>query len=68
MRSDIGSSGSLALDTITRTSERCIFVWRSKSNEISLHKNNETDLQTRIHHELVVVFMLCHFCFDNINV
>ncbi len=39
-----------------------------KTNEISLHKNNETDLQTRIRHELVLDFMLCYFCFDDINV
>ncbi len=37
-------------------------------NEISLHKNNETDLQTRIHHEQVLVFMPNYLRFDNINV
>ncbi len=37
-------------------------------NEISLHKNNEPDLQTRIYHELVLVFMLYYFCFDDIKV
>ncbi len=31
-------------------------------------KNNEPDLQTRIHHELVLVFMPSYFCFDDINV
>ncbi len=38
------------------------------TNEVSLHKNNEPDLQTRIHHELVLVFMLYYFCFIDINV
>ncbi len=33
-------------------------------NEISLHKNIESDLQTRIHHDLVLVFMPYYFCFD----
>ncbi len=37
-------------------------------HEISLHKNNESDLQTRIHDKLVLVFMPYYFCFDDINV
>ncbi len=41
-------------------------VWRM--NEISLHKNNELDLQTRIYDELFLVFMPYYFYFDDINV
>ncbi len=36
--------------------------------EISIHKDNSPDLQTRIHDELVLVFMPYYFCFDYINV
>ncbi len=32
------------------------------------NESEEPDLQTRIHHELVLVFMSCYFCFDDINV
>ncbi len=68
----------LTLHHITRTSEWCIPVWRSRwmflsrdiswvqrTNVISLHKNNEPDLQIRIHHSLVLV-ILCRAiaCFD----
>ncbi len=38
-----------------------------KTNEISLHKNNEPDLQTRIYHELVFVLML-YYIVNHINV
>ncbi len=65
---------------LTRTSEWCILVleiqvnwflcrdisWVWRINEISLHKNYEPDLQTRIHHELVLVVMPYYFCFDDI--
>ncbi len=30
-------------------------------NEISLHKNNEPNLQARIHYELVLMFMQYYF-------
>ncbi len=33
-----------------------------------LHTNNEPNLQTRIHHEMVLVSMPYCFCFDDINV
>ncbi len=39
-----------------------------RMNEISLHKNIEPDLKTKISHELVLVFMLYYFSFDDINV
>ncbi len=38
------------------------------TNEIFLHINNSPDLQTKIHHELVLVFMLYYFWFVDINV
>ncbi len=36
-----------------------------RTHEIYLHKNNEPDLQIRIHNELVLVFMSYYICIDN---
>ncbi len=49
----------------------CIGIFHESAprmSEICLNKNNEPDFQTRIHHKLVIVFMLYYFCFDDINV
>ncbi len=37
-------------------------------DEISVNRNNEPDLQTRVHDDMVLVFMQYYFCFDDIEI